>query len=63
MMPRDVATRWNSTSDMLDFALEFKGPLRSFMSDANLKLQKYQLTKEEWTVAEELSTALTVRNP
>jgi hypothetical protein len=32
-MPRDVRTRWNSTFDMLDFAVEYREALDAIMGD------------------------------
>ncbi|KAF8870860.1 hypothetical protein BD779DRAFT_1403162, partial [Infundibulicybe gibba] len=38
MMPRDVSTRWNSTFDMLMFALNYKEALNSICSNIELNL-------------------------
>lgn len=62
-MPRDVATRWNSTYDMLVFAVEHKEPLMTILSDVNHTLVKYQLSTIEWGYAEELRDALQVCTP
>lgn len=59
-MPRDVATRWNSTFDMLAFAVEYKEPLMTILSDVNYTLVKHQLSNIEWKYAEELRDALQV---
>lgn len=44
MMPRDVTTRWNSTFDMLDFALQYKKALQLTTSDFDLNLRQYKLS-------------------
>ncbi|KIM36851.1 hypothetical protein M413DRAFT_56205, partial [Hebeloma cylindrosporum] len=36
MMPRDVRTRWNSTFDMLNFAVEHISPINTITGDRNM---------------------------
>ena len=60
MMPRDVATRWNSTYDMLNFALESQEALDAITSDKEMKLRKYEMDKEEWEIAHQLRNVLKV---
>ena len=43
MMPRDVSTRWNSTYDMLNFALDYRVAIDSISSNRDLNLRKYEL--------------------
>jgi hypothetical protein len=52
--------QWNSTYDMLVFAIEYKIAIKAITSDIDLKLVKYQLSLEEWVVTEELCRALEV---
>jgi hypothetical protein len=59
-MPRDVSTRWNSTHDMLMFAVEHKKQLSELTSDLKNNLRTYELSQEEWQLAEELRDALKV---
>ena len=61
MMPRDVSTRWNSTYDMLDFALNYRLAIDSITSTRELNLRKYELQDDEWAVAENLRDTLKVR--
>ncbi|TFY76146.1 hypothetical protein EWM64_g7868 [Hericium alpestre] len=58
IMPRDVSTRWNSTYDMLEFALEYKRAVRAVVSDTRLGLDKYELTAQEWSIAQQLRDVL-----
>jgi hypothetical protein len=62
MMPRDVSTRWNSTFDMLDFALKYRVPIDEITSNRDLNLRKYELRDEEWVVAQNLCDTLKVCN-
>lgn len=61
MMPRDVATRWNSTYDMLDFAIQYRAALDTITGDRDMKLRRFELTEEEWKSATQLRNALKVR--
>jgi len=58
MMPRDVSTRWNSTFDMLDFALDYRVPIDEITSNRDLNLRKYELQDNEWAVAKDLRDTL-----
>ena len=57
-MPQDVSTRWNSTFDMLDFALDYRVAINSISSNQDLNLRKYELQDSEWEVAEALRDTL-----
>jgi hypothetical protein len=60
MMPRDVATRWNSTFDMLDFAVKYREPLDSITGNQKMKLRHYELTEEDWEITTQLRDVLKV---
>jgi hypothetical protein len=60
MMPRDVTTRWNSTFDMLDFALEHITAINVITADRDMKLRKYELSEGDWTIARHLRDVLKV---
>lgn len=62
MMPRDVSTRWNSTFDMLNFAIDYRPAIDSMTSNRDLNLRKYELEDDEWVVAENLRDTLKARN-
>ena len=59
-MPRDVSTRWNSTFDMVQFAVAYHEPLNDLTGSRAMKLRNYELTEEEWQIAEQLSGVLNV---
>ena len=59
-MPCDVLTWWNSTFDMLNFALEYRVPIDKITSNHELNLRKYELQDDEWAVAQNLCDTLKV---
>jgi hypothetical protein len=60
-MPRDIQTRWNSTYDMLRFALKYKDAVKVMTQTRDLGLRRYELSPEEWVLAQQLSNVLEVR--
>jgi hypothetical protein len=61
MMPRDVSTRWNSTYDMLAFAVEYRDAVDQISGDKGRGLRAYELSEKEWLIAKQLSEVLKVR--
>jgi hypothetical protein len=59
-IPRDVATRWNSTFDMLDFALEYQKAIKSMVSDPDHGLSQYAMSAQEWKIIAQLRDVLKV---
>lgn len=59
-MPRDVSTRWNSTYDMLKFAIDYRKAIDRLTGDKNLGLRQYELDDDEWEIAKQLSSLLMV---
>src|SRR5271163_2494133 len=59
MMPRDVSKRWNSTFDMLDFAINYRAALDAMTSIRNLR--KYELENDEWATAANLRDTIKAR--
>ena len=60
MMPRDISTWWNSMFDMIKFAVAYCEPLNDLTGCQAMKLQDYELTEDEWKIAEQLSGVLDV---
>jgi hypothetical protein len=60
-MPRDVSTRWNSTYDMLDFAVNYQSAIDDMTGDKTTNLRRYELDDGEWKIAEQLRNTLKVR--
>ncbi|KAJ7195704.1 hypothetical protein B0H12DRAFT_1038619, partial [Mycena haematopus] len=47
LIPRDVATRWNSSYDMLKFAIEYRQAIDN-LTATKKELRKFELEEEEW---------------
>ncbi|TFY73141.1 hypothetical protein EWM64_g10871, partial [Hericium alpestre] len=58
IIPCDISTRWNSTYDMLHFVLEHKRAVRAFVGDTKLGLDAFELTAQEWSIAQQLHDVL-----
>ncbi|GLB44041.1 hypothetical protein LshimejAT787_1502250 [Lyophyllum shimeji] len=63
IMPRDVRTRWNSTYDMLSFALSYKEGLVALTGDVTNGLRAFELSVAEWEIVGQLQLTLKVRRP
>ena len=61
MMPCDVSMRWNSTFDMLSFAIDYQKALVKIAGEMGMNLHMYELNKNEWKLAGQLCEALKVR--
>lgn len=59
-MPRDVATRWNSTFEMLEFATRYRVAIDAMTAVRHFDLRKYELVPAEWNIAIELQEVLKV---
>ncbi|KIL55363.1 hypothetical protein M378DRAFT_90997, partial [Amanita muscaria Koide BX008] len=58
IMPRDVKTRWNSTCNMLAFAVEYQHVIDQIAGERESNLREYELQGREWAVAKELRDVL-----
>jgi len=59
-MPRDASTWWNSTYDMLEFAIKYHPAIDAMTAIHELDLHKYELESAEWGIARELHDVLKV---
>ncbi|KAF8797538.1 hypothetical protein BYT27DRAFT_7219086 [Phlegmacium glaucopus] len=58
MIPHDVTTRWNSTFNMLNFAIEHIAAISTITGDHDMKLRQYELSKDNWNFAHQLQDVL-----
>src|SRR5262245_28122505 len=61
-MPRDISTQWNSTFDMLNFAIEYQIAIDVISADCEMDLQQFELSEHEWKIAMQLCDMLKVRS-
>jgi hypothetical protein len=59
-MPRDVATRWNFTYEMLDFAHTYRQPYNEITANRNMNMRTYELSNEDWKIVKDLAAVLKV---
>jgi hypothetical protein len=60
LIPRDVATRWNSTYNMLEVTLKYQKAIDIMTSARENGLRDYKLTQGEWKIAAQLCDILKV---
>jgi len=60
MMLHDVSTCWNSTFDMLEFAIQYRVAIDAMTAVRGFDLWKYELVPDEWKIAIELRDVLRV---
>jgi hypothetical protein len=58
LIPRDVATRWNSTYDLLRFSLQYCTAIDDITNNKAFKLQKYELEPKDWLIIKDLVAVL-----
>jgi hypothetical protein len=60
LMARDVSTRWNSTLDMLEYALKHRIAVDTVTQRRVLGLRKFELGDHEWDIITQLRDILKV---
>jgi len=60
LIPRDVATRWNSTLNLLEYALKHHKAIDLVTQRRELGLQDLELTDDKWVIVEQLQCVLKV---
>ncbi|KIK17074.1 hypothetical protein PISMIDRAFT_74078, partial [Pisolithus microcarpus 441] len=58
IMPRDVLTRWNSSFDLLEYALNHRKAIDTVTQRRELGLRKFELGDHEWELVEQLHDIL-----
>jgi hypothetical protein len=57
-MPHDVSTRWNSTFNMLNFAIEYQATIDKITGDRTTELCDFELNNTDWKIAQQLCNTL-----
>jgi len=60
MMPWDVTTRWNSSYDMLNFALDYRAAIDAIIDEKEMKMRQYELSDGDWGIVKQLRDVLKV---
>lgn len=60
IMPRDVTNRWNSTFDMLDFAIDYRKAVDKLTGDRTTQLRDFELGDSDWEIAKQLRETLLI---
>jgi len=55
MMPQDVATRWNYTYEMLNFAYNYRNAFNKLTGNRDMKMRKYEIEDAEWEIVKQLA--------
>nr|GAT43317.1 predicted protein [Mycena chlorophos] len=58
LIPRDVRTRWNSTYDLLRFALKYRKAIEAFTGHRDNGVRALELTEPEWKILHQMCTRL-----
>ncbi|KAG0695950.1 hypothetical protein DFH29DRAFT_813631 [Suillus ampliporus] len=61
ILPCDVSTWWNSTFDMLQYALKHQDAIDAVTQHRDLGLRAFEMTDNEWRIVEQLCNVLKVR--
>ena len=61
LMPCNVPTQWNSSTDMVEFALGYHEPINVMTQKRDLGLRNLELSDKEWGVLRELHAVLKVQ--
>ena len=59
-MPQDVRTRWNSTYQMLEFALKYRQAIDKVTGDRKYRLRKLEVAEKKWVIVAQLHDILKV---
>jgi hypothetical protein len=62
LIPCDIVTRWNSTYDMMRFVLTYWKAIDQITADKVLKLRRYKLDNDDWSIIEDLVSVLEVNS-
>ena len=61
VMPRDIATHWNSMYEMLAFAYKYCRAYNELTANCDMNMRTYELSNEDWKIVKDLAAVLKVR--
>ncbi|KAJ7355243.1 hypothetical protein DFH08DRAFT_690205, partial [Mycena albidolilacea] len=53
-IPRDIPTHWNSTYDMIVFAVRYKAAINEITGDRDVAYRIYDLSNNDWVIIEDI---------
>jgi len=62
ILPCDISMWWNSTYDMLCFAVEYRQAIERMTSDWKNNLHQFELEEDKWLIVTQLKDMLEVHD-
>jgi len=62
IMPRDVATRWNYTYEMLNFTYTYREAYNELCANQDMKMRNFEVEDREWEIVKQLADILKVKS-
>ena len=60
LIPQDISTQWNSSCDLMGFAVEYHEAIDRIAGDWKFDLRNYEMSEDEWEITDNLHSMLQV---